>query len=358
MMKDNRSLTVLSALALGRLTGRGLRVFVEPLAGSCVRSIRVLLEAGLELAYANDIEPAAVWLCRVNSRLNSLEGRLLVSRADASEFCYTLEREKVPVDFVDVDPFGSPVYYLQPAIRLVGRSALLSVTATDTATLGGKYPERAFYRYGVSVFETPFSREVAARVLLYAISRAAAFQERAVKPLLVFYERNYVKAVVAVERASVSRLREALEGSLGFVTVDARMTPQGFVPWVPGFEGVPARPGALLGPLWVGRLCDPSFVRTVLELARSSGHEGALSKENFRRLEVLSEECDVRAPYYFNLQALSKALRVNQPGVGRLIEALRSMGYAASRTHFDPAAVKTDAPPNAVLSAFRELSSM
>ena len=38
-------------------------------------------------------------------------------------------------------------------------------------------------------------------------------------------------------------------------------------------------------------------------------------------------------------------------GMGALVDALRAKGFFASRTHFDPTGIRTDAPANAVVAA-------
>ena len=50
--------------------------------------------------------------------------------------------------WVDLDPFGSPVNFLDAAIQGLSRVAFLEVTATDTAALTGSSASSQQRRYG------------------------------------------------------------------------------------------------------------------------------------------------------------------------------------------------------------------
>lgn len=352
VMADNRTLTVLASRVYRETAGE-IRTFLEPLAGSCVRSLRILLEGGADTAYANDIDPLSVYICRLNARANGLTGRLIVFNEDANYFNYYMEKLGIPADFVDVDPYGTPIYYLQSSIKLIRKRGLISVTATDVGTLEGKYPLKAYLRYGVSVTKTAFSKELAARVLLYVISRLAAFQERKIEPLLTFYDKHYLKVIAKVKKASSSELGEVIDKT-GYISIDERGLPINAFRLndLPKYKSLGG--SNLVGPVWIGPLCDRPFLEKLIY--SSSLSDTPLSTPTLTKLKMLLSECDIEAPFYYSLPSLAKITNVNIPKLRGLLSYIQGMGYKSSRTHFDLMSIKTNAPLDEVIKALRILS--
>ena len=346
VMMDNRSLTVLSSLAHSYF-GNKVKSFAEPLAGSCVRSLRMILEANTQEAYANDIDPYSVYVCRANARLNNIADKVIIFNADANLFTLQLDNLGIPIDFVDIDPYGTPIYYLQSSIKLIAKNGILSVTATDVGTLEGKYPYKAFSRYGVLVTKNSFSKEVAARVLLYTLFRFSAFQDRVIEPILTFYDKHYVKIVVKVEKASSTKIRE-LERNVGYIVVDSNGLP---IHTISVNEPIDTREdNKVIGPLWLGPICNQSYLEKIIELSLNKHVD--LSKEALSKLRTVLEECRINTPYYFNLPLIAKILKANIPKINYVLETLRNKGFLASRTHFDLLSIKTNAPLEEVSSLF------
>ena len=52
--------------------------------------------------------------------------------------------------WIDIDPFGSPVTFIDAALQALGRVGVLEVTATDTAALTGSSATSGMRRYAVS----------------------------------------------------------------------------------------------------------------------------------------------------------------------------------------------------------------
>ena len=55
---------------------------------------------------------------------------------------------EAPFQWIDLDPFGSPVSFLDSAVQSISRIGVLEVTATDTAALCGSAKTSAARRYG------------------------------------------------------------------------------------------------------------------------------------------------------------------------------------------------------------------
>ena len=128
-MALNRDISVLLLRALGK---KRMRV-ADILAGSGVRGIRLLRELGkgaIESMAINDGSKDAARLIKKNLILNGLGGnkKITVMNKDAN----LVLLESSGFDYIDVDPFGSPVPFLDAACRRISGGGILAVTATDT----------------------------------------------------------------------------------------------------------------------------------------------------------------------------------------------------------------------------------
>ena len=318
-----------------------------------MRAIRYALEANAHV-YASDIDSDAAHLARVNARLNRVEGRVRVERADANRFMEQLRELGVKPHLVDIDPFGTPIPFVDSAIHLLRGRGVIAVTATDTAPLSGTHLKPLRRKYDVVPARTAWEKEQAVRVLVGYLLRRLASHEYGGRVLLAYYADHYVRAYIEVRRGAGRADETLAQLRYGF--------------WCPGCNhtgyldhGPPARcpycgtPLAMVGPVYAGPLCDPDIVKLMLEEASRMNWlvEG---KRVLKLLETISAECGITKPYY-RLDRLCSMLRMNMPRVADVVEELRRMGYRAARTHFDPRGFKTDAPHPVVVEVVRSLAS-
>ncbi|RLG49021.1 MAG: tRNA (guanine-N2)-dimethyltransferase, partial [Thermoproteota archaeon] len=184
-MKVNRDL----AVAVYRAAGGGTAADV--MAASGVRVIRLVLEGGCAEALANDRSPMAYLAMRMSFRESGVMDRVRLTMRDANLLMEELGASGARVDYLDLDPYGSPAPFLRSAVGAVRRGGVLAVTATDTAVLFGVYPHktlRAYWAWGV---KTDFMKELGARVLLGFIARVAASRDLWVEPLIYHATRHY-----------------------------------------------------------------------------------------------------------------------------------------------------------------------
>jgi tRNA (guanine26-N2/guanine27-N2)-dimethyltransferase len=313
LMAFNRdvSVRVLSLLARQGKVKRPL----DGMAGTGVRGLRWALEAdGIEVGMN---EPAKVGadLVRRNVELNQAPASVYASGIASA----TMEHR---ADLVDIDPFGSPVPYFFPVVQNI-RRGFVSVTATDTAALAGTVSRVAARRYMTTVSRTSVTHEVGLRALVGALVRDAARLDRELVPFLSYHADHYYRAYLALRRSAAGADR-----ALGMVRKET---------WE----------GRELGPLWTGRLCDPEFLDLLArtppaelepQRARRAGNLFALLKEES------SVQVDGRPVFGFlRVDNLARQTGTQPLSPAALVSALRESGFAASRTHFDPGGVKTDA---------------
>jgi|UniRef100_A0A7J3SKC2 tRNA (guanine26-N2/guanine27-N2)-dimethyltransferase len=345
----NRDLTVLALRAHMKLGGR-IRTFVEPLAGSCVRSIRVLLESlnDYGIAYASDISQAAVELCKRNIELNDLNTRIFVEKSDARLFLLKLDSNGVPVDSIDIDPYGSPIYYLDAAIKSVGKEAIVSVTATDLGALSGRYKDVGLRRYSAYIYPSEFSKEIGARVLMGAFVKVSSYLERSAEPLMTFYHEHFLKAIFKIKRDR--RGASNVINDLGFMCLDKDGN------FKAAYRiGEPPELGCfkMVGPLWLGELWDESFIDAMMSEGKQLSF---LSGEALKSLEVIYSEMKVKALGYYDIHHICSRLKLNVPSFSTLIKRLNELGYKASRTHFDRRGIRTNAPIELLEKIIKSLS--
>ena len=103
---------------------------------------------------------------------------------------------------------------------------------------------------------------------------------------------------------------------------------------------LPEKPDAS-GPLWLGPLKDEDFVKELLNTAKKNG-ESVSSTKTLPFLELLVEELDV--PFHYDTHALARRNGLEVKRVSEVIERLCALGFRATRTHFSPTSIKTDAP--------------
>ena len=311
-MAYQRDVTV-SALSVYSVGKEPLEI-LDPLAATGIRGIRMLKEVkNVGRVHFNDLNPKAVGLVRKNLVLNGIgKKKYSITKKDAKIVMLEGRRR---FDFVDIDPFGSPVYYLGNAGVCLKPRSLLGVTATDSGALAGSFPEACMRKYGAAVIRTPFPKELAVRVLITSIMRFLAPYELSFRPLYC-HSNHYVRVIGAVEE-SVKKTDEDLRKiEMVYYSEDGKK-------------------GSFLGPIWMGPLQENAFVNDLFHDFVERGFGPV------RELQLAMEE--IGLPFYYDLHRISKQAGRGSPRMDDVIRQLRNAGFAVSRTHLEPKGIKTDA---------------
>lgn len=306
---------------------------LDGLAASGARGLRLANETGVRGDFVlNDRNLAAAVLMKENASVNSLDHVRVLCR----DLRALLAEEQF--DYIDIDPFGTPVDFINSAVQGCRNKGTLAVTATDTAPLYGTYPRTAFRRYGALSQRSPFAHETGLRILVGFMVREAARHDRACEPLLCYhtdhYFRCYVRVVNGAARADAALKRLAFahfdRASLDRAIVDERMDV------------------ADAGPLWTG----PLLSRQLLEDMKATKDLGT-SVRCEKYLGLWREEASA-PPLFYKLDELAKRTKHSPPKLQAMVEKLIDAGYAASRTHFDPKGLKTNAPREDLIRLYKE----
>lgn len=356
-MRVNRDLSVLFLRAY--MEEHDVKLICEPLAGSGVRSLRYLNEIPGEFdALLCDVNPLAIETATKNLDKYGFLDRASVLRGDAKVLLLTESRGK-RFDFVDIDPFGSPVPYLNAAIQSLNpRGGLLGLTATDMPALCGVYPRVSLRKYGGLSTRAPFTHELAVRLLLGRTYSIAAMNGCSIRPLGILSTDHYIRAWIHVESNRTESNRQAdLIGMIKLCrscqhTEVSTLKRYGNSEFIHEQENC-ASDTATAGPLWIGDLFDSQTLERVLKLHELDSE--AYQKRVRELLELMREEQElVRFPF-MDIHEVCDAYNMTPPKRRDIIDGLMAKGYQASRTHFRPTAIRTDAPVRDVVSIIKNL---
>ena len=323
----------------------------DPLAGVGARGIRYAKEVkGISRVLTNDRSSEAFELIKRNVELNGLTSLIEVQNTDANALLWENHGR---FNFVDVDPFGSPAPFMDAACASLARRGMLALTATDTAPLSGTHARACLRRYGAKPLKTEYCHELGIRILVGFAQRVGGRHELALTPALAHATQHYFRVYLRAQRGA-QHVDEAMREQ-GYVshcsTCGRRVPSRGLVAELPGACECGGRLSHA-GPLWLGALIDRTFAQKVA---------GDLVRRNFKlghqELSLLNrciEEADGPATFY-DLNEVARHAEVSPPKIAELIVELRERGRFASRAHFSPTGIRTDAPLEELLRIARIL---
>lgn len=345
VMAFNRDISVLALKVVDP------KEVLDALSATGVRGIRYALESDVEEVWLNDINEDAFRLIKRNIELN-FEGKiveedrkavlrgektLIATNKDAN---LLMDENFRRFDFVDLDPFGSPMPFLDASLRSVKRKGFLGITATDTGVLCGAYKNACLRKYNANPLRGELCHESGLRILIGAVARYIGKYDLGFKVLLAYYRNHYFRVFLKLEDGA--RKGDELVEKLGYVYFDQKT---GEFEVERSF--LPGRGGAY-GPLWLGEMKDDSFIRAVSDEAKL-----ARKRKVLEFLSMVGGELDV--PFFYDIHRIAKRYGLEARKSGKIIENLREMGYTASRTHISPTGIKTDAPLDELINVLRAL---
>ncbi|WEU40741.1 MAG: tRNA (guanine(10)-N(2))-dimethyltransferase [Candidatus Odinarchaeum yellowstonii] len=353
-MVANRDLSIMVCASLKRKLGRRIAA-LEPLSGCGVRGVRLgnELEDFFQIILLNDINPLAFKLIKENIEMNCLRGVAYAFNEDANFIMNLFSQADWRLDYIDVDPFGSPIPYASAAVGAAKfNSSIIAFTATDMSVLCGVYPAKIFSKYGALAARTEYSHETALRILLYRLSLAAGAHELTVKPLISYYMDHYLRVYLSVVKTSSSMINQ-----VGYIGQCMKCLYRSTVMNIEqAVLNCPLCGSKLVfsGPMWVDKICDEEFIKNVLTV------RGLEYLPSFRRLTNILNTLILEnnmPPFYYDIHVLCDLMQLKVPKIDALIDKISINGFKAGRTHFSTKSVKTDAPVDVLKQILRSLSS-
>lgn len=296
------------------------------------RAARIANEVPGTEVTANDINPDSVDYIKRNIELNGL-----TNCVPSNKNLHILFTESA-YGYVDLDPFGSPVPFLQSAIRGCSRNGILAITATDAAPLAGAQAVKCRRRYQSEPIRGYMCHEGGLRILMSTVARELAKFDRGMKPMLSFAADHYYRTYVRVTEGAVAADNSLSQ--LGYMEYNMKTLER-------STSKLPDE-NHRLGPFWLGPLHDS-------EILKNMSSEGmSREKRCDKMLKIWREELDTEV-FVYDMSELSSHLKMSPPRMEAMIEALNNHGRG-SKTHVSPTSFKTDLPLEDVLNVYREVS--
>jgi tRNA (guanine26-N2/guanine27-N2)-dimethyltransferase len=354
-MELNRDLAVLALQVCQRIVKREL-VACEPLAGCGVRGIRLAAEVeGVLKVVMNDISSEAAKLADFNVKLNNLAERVFIANEDAN---FLLSRYAAPrrrFDYVDIDPFGSPVLYLDSALRALRNNGLIALTATDMAPLCGVHPKACLRKYGGKPLRTEYCHELSARLLIGCLASLAAKHDIGVNPVFTYSAYNYVR-IYSTVNYSAKQADKSLQ-NMGYILhcfSCFHREPQNGI-------GSPVKRDCpecgsklqIAGPLWLGPLWDRQFC-----ISMKNEAEGRNLRLEAKILRLISQVlAEIEAPItYYVVDKICDKFNLAVPPLSKVMVELSKAGYQAVATHFNKKAIRTRAQADEIREIINRLT--
>lgn len=324
-MEFSRDISVLIAKAIKP------KNFCDALASLGARGIRIANEVQCNVKL-NDINPMAVEIIKKNTLLNNL--KVEIRQGDANSL---LIEEKF--DWIDIDPFGSPVKFLDSAFLSVKHNGIIAVTATDTAALSGRYLMACFRKYSAFPLRTDYYNELGLRIFLGYLLRTAAKYEKSLEILFSHCTRHYYRAYVKVkkskkETAILLRETKFLQHCFNCMNRELKEINEVKERCNCGAKFKNA------GPIFSGKFADKNFCMKILKILNEENFK--LKRQEKKLIETIAEEQKITLPYY-NLHKIFKKRKLSAKSMEEVSEILKNNGFLFSRTHFSPLGIKTNA---------------
>jgi tRNA (guanine26-N2/guanine27-N2)-dimethyltransferase len=312
--------------------------YLDAMGATGIRGIRVATECGIPVTIS-DREPSAIELItrnrdRTNPDIGVIERDVNALLSEQS------------FDAVDLDPFGTPAWVIDAAVR--GTRRYLFVTATDTAPLCGAHLKAGIRRYGAEPMNTEYHSEVGLRILLGFVVRETVKYDRGIEPLFCYAREHFCRLHLHILRGA--KAADDTLAHIGFIhqckKCPYREEQAGLhaVSRTCPLCGEPLHP---IGPLWLGSIRKEGLVTQIRETADTM--ELGTKKDLLKLLEACEEELPTSSFYDYHM--LAKLLVCSPPTIATVMDRIRAEGYAVSRTHFSGYGIKTEAPLSVILDA-------
>ncbi len=275
--------------------------FLDAFGGSGIRGIRVERETGTRTVIS-EINPVSAATIEENISRNGSRCTLI------GDNCETVMSE-FKFDFIDIDPYGSALPYIDSALRNVKNGGHIGVTATDLSALTGSAGKVTRRRYSANLTVDSLKHEKGIRLLIRAVIERGAQYEMAAEPMMSFWHSHFYRVIFGVTRGA-GRCDRLLE-EISPILLNGREE----------------------GPLWLGKLETRLLDRTL----RAPEHVASDIRAG-RFLRNLPDE-DLM-PLFIDLGDREIFNGGDIPSVSRTVARLAENGFAASRTHFSPTGIK------------------
>ncbi len=341
IMEFNRDLTVLAFKAYQHTVNHEISI-CEPFTSQGIRGIRFAAEIeGVTRILLSDINTSAFELAKYNIELNKQQDKINLEHKDANCVLSCNASPKKRFDIVDIDPFGTPVPYLDSAFRALKNKGMLAVTATDLAPLCGVHAKACVRKYGGIPLRTEYCHELAVRLLAGCMASVAAKHDIGIRILFSHSSNHYIRVYGQIAYGC-QKADESLKTTC-YILHCFRCLHREIIDYPFGNLLCPecGKKMEHAGPLWIGNILDSDFIEQLIAENQNIAFKNTAKITKF--LTLIKNEANAPATYYV-IDKLSGKLNLPAPSNQALLTALKNRGYQAVPTHFNPRGIKTNAP--------------
>ncbi|MFW6286109.1 MAG: hypothetical protein ACOC16_03230 [Nanoarchaeota archaeon] len=300
--------------------------FCDPMAASGIRELRFLktIPQKFNKITLGDISKQAIKNIKKNFKKNKISTKKLNIIHDNA--INTINKNYY--DFIEIDPFGSPVPFLDIATQKIKHNGILSITATDTAALCGTYPKTTLRKYNIKVEKTLFFEELGLRNLIAYCQIQASKYNKSITPLLSYSSGHYYKIFFKVEESK----NKSLENIKKLKYINWNKKTQETV--IEEFENKNS-----LGKTYIGSLNDKIFLEQIKK-------QIYLIKDNNNIIKLLNSLYDeINIVGYYNPHKFQKEYKfATNIKFNQIITKLQKKKYQVSKPHNNRLGIKTNCP--------------
>ena len=342
-MELARDLTVLLLLCIGSDNW----VVLDALTGIGARGVRIAKETDIKEVWLNDYSKDALRYAKRNVEINRVKTRTKIFGRDANVLMFSYPNS---FDYIDIDPFGSPTYYLNSAAKAMKKVGVIGVTATDTGNLAGTFPLTCFRKYGVKSFKTEFMHELGVRILIASVALTFARWDYSFQLLLSYWYKHYYR-VWGIARKGKRNANKMVKENIGYLSYCQKCL----------WRSVGKKPicsckncGSeiiIVPNVWIGKIEDVAIIEKCEKKLRES--DWLRKRDELKKLLGFLKNEDTQV-FFYDLHELAGKWKVKVPKKSVVCEKLKEMGYFCYATHFSPVGIKT----NASLQEIRKIFSI
>lgn len=286
------------------------KLALDGFGGTGIRGIRFSLETGTKTVITERNRVSA----------DIIENNIKENNADVELLRQPFQSALADIffDYIDIDPYGTALPYMDQAIESVKNGGYVALTATDLSALTGSVKSKTSLRYGAYISNDAFKHEMGIRLLAGTFARKASALEREAIPVLSVWHSHYYRIIFRI-RSGTGRASHNLE-NIGYINKNKRLSEK--------------YPDIAEGPVWVGNLFLDEFIKS--KKIPDHLHDDPL----LRKYTTLFENEDISV-LYTDVAEIGRLMHGSPAKLRDVMDLLGENGFRkAGRTQFSPTGIK------------------
>lgn len=342
-MEFNRDISILALQTFQEEVDREINI-CDVFGGSGIRAIRYKKEiSGVNDVVVNDISSLAIEQSKENSIANNVEIELYQKEANI-----LLRENRGIFDVIDIDPFGTPSYFVDSVGYSLKKDSLLCITATDTSTLSGTYKESCIRKYNAKPYKSEYYHENGIRILAGFVALTIAKYKKYVEDIKLSHSsEHYMRLYIKINKGS-AKTDESLKNNIGHIAhckkCIYRLAIHGSASSIPKYCPICGEKLINAGPLWLAKLQNSDFItRMIKQIDEDTPNRKRINTEKkvLKLLHTCLEEADAPVTFY-DIHVICRNLKISAPKLIDVMNKIEGEGFIATKTHFNPVGIKSD----------------